>query len=52
MPGHVSAAVKALVSSGVSPEQIGVEYLKTDPILFVKDVENSRSARRYDLIIW
>jgi len=50
VPGHVSAAVSALLSRGVSPETIGVEYLKSDPILFVEDAE--RGTRRYDLILW
>ena len=52
VPGHVSATVSALLSSGVSQEQIGVEYLKSDPILFVEDTEQHAGARRYDLIIW
>lgn len=51
VPAHVSAAVDALVSRGVSEKRIGVEYLKDDPILFVEDDEHA-SPRRYDLIIW
>ena len=47
VPGHVSAAASALLECGVAPELIGVEYLKSDPILFVEDAE-----RRYDLIVW
>jgi hypothetical protein len=35
VPPHVSAAADALLSYGVSPERIGVEYLKSDPILVV-----------------
>ena len=49
VPGHVTAAADALLSRGVSPEQIGVEYLKNDPILFVEDAEQ---GLRCDLIIW
>jgi hypothetical protein len=48
VPPHVSAAADALLSSGVSPREIGVEYLKNDPILYVEDL----GVRRYDLIIW
>jgi hypothetical protein len=47
VPLHVSAAANALLSHGVAEESIGVEYLKSDPILFVEDGE-----KRYDLIIW
>jgi hypothetical protein len=49
VPEHVTAAANALLSRGVSIEQIGVEYLKNDPILFVEDADQSL---RYDLIIW
>jgi hypothetical protein len=49
IPPHVSTAATALVTSGVPQESIGIEYLKTDPILFVEDPED---AKRYDLIIW
>jgi hypothetical protein len=52
VPPHVSAAATALLSSGVSPRHIGVEYLKNDPILFVQDSEQGSVVRRYDLIIW
>jgi hypothetical protein len=52
VPAHVSAAANALLSSGVSENRIGVEYLKDDPILFVEDAEQQSPARRYDLIIW
>ena len=52
VPRHVSAAVSALVCCGVSPERIGVEYLKNDPILFVEDAEQGPGVKRYDLIIW
>lgn len=51
VPGHVSAAANALLSCGVSEERIGVEYLKSDPILFVEDAEQ-HPIKRYDLIIW
>jgi hypothetical protein len=51
VPPHVSAAANALLSCGVSERRIGVEYLKTDPILFVEDAEQL-PAVRYDLIIW
>jgi hypothetical protein len=51
VPPHVSAAADALLSHGVSPGQIGVEYLKSDPILFVEDPEQI-NVKRYDLIIW
>ena len=47
VPLHVSAAADALLCSGIAPAQIGVEYLRNDPILFVTDDSN-----RYDLIIW
>jgi hypothetical protein len=40
------------LSSGISPRQIGVEYLKNDPILFVQDPEQGPGVKRYDLIIW
>ena len=51
VPQHVSAAVDALSSCGVA-EQIRVEFLKSDPILFVEDPEDGSGVRRYDLIIW
>lgn len=51
VPPHVSTAAEALVSCGVSPNQIGIEYLKNDPILFVEDVEQ-HPGKRYDLIVW
>jgi hypothetical protein len=52
VPPHVSAAASALSSNGVSPERIGVEYLKNDPILFVEDAQQRTGVKRYDLIIW
>jgi hypothetical protein len=52
VPPHVSDAANALLSSGVSPRHIGVEYLKNDPILFVEDAEQGPGVQRYDLIIW
>lgn len=52
VPPHVSAAANALLGCGVSPRQIGVEYLKNDPILFVEDPEQRPGVKRYDLIIW
>jgi hypothetical protein len=51
VPPHVSAAADMLVTCGISSTQIGVEYLKNDPILFVEDVEQ-RPGKRYDLIVW
>lgn len=53
VPLHVSAAADGLLSSGIAPEQIGVEYLRNDPILFVMDAEEQfPGSKRYDLIIW
>lgn len=53
VPLHVSAAADALLCSGIAPAQIGVEYLRNDPILFVTDVEEQfPGSTRYDLIIW
>jgi hypothetical protein len=52
VPPHVSAVVDALLRSGVSERQIGVEYLQNDPVLYVEDAEQSAGVRRYDLIIW
>lgn len=52
VPMHVSAAANALLSCGVSQERIGVEYLKSDPILFVEDAGQRSGIKRYDLIIW
>ena len=52
VPLHVSAAADELLRSGVAPEQIGVEYLRHDPILFVTDAEEQFPGKRYDLIIW
>jgi hypothetical protein len=52
VPPHVSAAAEALLHRGVSERQIGVEYLKNDPILYVEDAEQGGGVRRYDLIIW
>lgn len=59
VPLHVSAAANALLSGGVSESQIGVEYLKSDPILFVEDDERfledaaqRPGVKRYNLIIW
>ena len=52
VPMQVLAAADALLSSGVSQRRIGVEYLKTDPILFVEDAEQHGGVKRYDLIIW
>jgi hypothetical protein len=52
IPPHVSAAANALLSCSVSEKQIGVEYLKSDPILFVEDAEQLPGFRRYDLIVW
>jgi hypothetical protein len=52
VPPHVAAAADALLGCGVSERQIGVEYLKSDPILFVEDAEQRPGVRRYDLIIW
>jgi hypothetical protein len=52
LPLQVSAAANALLSCGVSPTRIGVEFLKNDPILFVEDDERHPDAKRYDLIVW
>jgi hypothetical protein len=52
VPPPVSTAANALLCCGVSQERIRVEYLKTDPILFVEDAEQHPSVKRYDLIIW
>jgi len=52
VPPHVAAAADALLSCGVSEKQIGVEYLKNDPILYVEDAEQGRGVERFDLIIW
>jgi hypothetical protein len=52
VPGNVSAAADALLSFGISPERIRVEYLKSDPLLFVEDAEQRPGAKRYDLIVW
>ena len=52
VPPHVSAAADALLNCGVSERQIGVEYLKNDPILYVEDAEQGHGVQRYDLIIW
>ena len=48
----MSAAADELLRCGVPEEQIGVEYLKNDPILFVEDAEQRSGVKRYDLIIW
>jgi hypothetical protein len=52
VPSHVSAAAGALLDCGVPAGQLGVEYLKNDPILYVEDAEQDGAVRRYDLIIW
>ena len=52
VPAHVAAAADALLRCGVSEKQIGVEYLKDDPILFVEDAEHLPNIKRYDLIVW
>jgi hypothetical protein len=52
VPPHVSAVADALISHGVSENRIGVEYLKSDPILFVDDPLVEAGAKRYDLVIW
>ena len=52
VPPHVSAAANALLSCGVADAHIGVECLKSDPILFVEDAEQRPCVKRYDLIIW
>jgi hypothetical protein len=51
IPPHVAAAADALLRCGVSEQQIGVEYLKNDPILYVQE-SGQGSVQRYDLIIW
>jgi hypothetical protein len=52
VPPHVSAAADELLRCGVSERQIGVEYLKNDPILYVEDAGEGAGVRRYDLVIW
>jgi hypothetical protein len=52
VPPSVAVAADQLLSCGVSPSQLGVEYLKNDPILFVEDPEQTGGSRRYDLIVW
>ena len=54
VPPHVSAVADALVSCGVSEALIGVEYLKSDPILFVDDGIGKMDGpgTRYDIVIW
>jgi hypothetical protein len=52
IPPHVSAAAEALLACGVSEGQIGVEYLKDDPILYVEDAEQGGRVQRFNLIIW
>ena len=52
VPHHVAAAAEALLSCGVSERQIGVEYLKNDPILYLEDADQRGGVQRYDLIIW
>jgi hypothetical protein len=53
VPLHVSAAADGLLRSGMAPGQIGVEYLRHDPILFATDAEEQfPGSKRYDLIIW
>lgn len=52
VPPRVAAAASNLISCGVSPTAIGVEYLKNDPILFVEDAEQGSVVKRYDLIVW
>ena len=48
----MSAAADELLRCGVPEVQIGGEYLKNDPILFVEDAEQRSGVKRYDLIIW
>jgi len=50
VPVHVSSTASALIERGVPQEAIGIEYLKTDPVLFVRDTEDG--SKRYDLIVW
>jgi hypothetical protein len=50
VPLHVSSAASALIERGVPQQAIGVEYLKADPVLFVRDTEDG--SKRYDLIVW
>ncbi len=52
VPPDVSAAADALLCRGVPEQAIRVEYLKSDPILFVEDTEQRPELKRYDLIIW
>jgi hypothetical protein len=52
VPAHVQAAAQALVQRGVAESQIGVEFLKDDPILFVEEGDQISASERYDLIVW
>jgi hypothetical protein len=59
VPQHVSVAANALLSHGVAAEQICVEYLKADPVLFVQECTGALAGdcetipvNRYDLIVW
>jgi hypothetical protein len=52
VPAHVAAAADALVQCGVAQSRIGVEFLKNDPILFVKEGNGHAAVKRYDLIVW
>jgi hypothetical protein len=49
VPAHVAALAEALEDAGVNRQQIQVEHLKNDPIVFIQEAE---SSWRYDLVIW
>jgi hypothetical protein len=49
VPANVAALASALEDAGISRQQIQVEHLKSDPILFIQD---GSPSSRYDLLIW
>jgi hypothetical protein len=49
VPAHVAAVADALKDAGLNSQQIRVEHLKSDPILFIQE---ANSSCRYDLVIW
>jgi hypothetical protein len=49
VPANVASLASTLENAGISKQDIRVEYLKNDPILFVHEVSDSG---RYDLVIW
>jgi hypothetical protein len=49
VPANVAALANALEDAGIGSQDIRVEYLKNDPILFVQE---TNPPCRYDLVIW